>query len=132
MKISTKMDLISYKRFRAVVLLSLMVIGATQGLIDKPGLGVAAILVAMALLRWGRSKVTDVLTDERTEKISTKAAYTVFSGLLYVGAFSYLALEIAALRFPELALPSDVLGVLVSIVYLAYFIMYKYYQGRLR
>jgi uncharacterized membrane protein len=120
-----------YLDHRKLIALSLMVVATTGALINRKDIFTIAALIAAYLLGNLRKKA-GVLSDERTEKVSTKAAYIVLFANIIILFFAGNLLLLFGTAQPEAKIAGDTIGIIVSLLILTYLAMYYYYNQRIR
>lgn len=111
--------------------LSLMVVATMGALINRNDLFTIAALLAAFLLGNPRKRA-EILSDERTERVSTKAAYKVLFASIIIMFFAGNLILLSGTAQQEIKIAGYTIGIIVSLLIPAYLAMYYYYNQRIR
>lgn len=97
----------------------------------NPVLALVAVIVTVVLLNLLKSRVTEVMEDERIYRISEKASRTVFQIVVLGLAMAGVVLISMKNEYPELGMVGLVLAFVACALLILYLIFYAYYRRRL-
>jgi uncharacterized membrane protein len=126
------MDQKQYMNYKKIVAIGLMIVATVCALINRNDITAMAALVAFFILRNLRKKFTGVLSDERTEKVAAKAAQSVLFASIILLFFAGNLLQIFSAMQPEAKVVGDTIEIIVSLLILAYLVMYYYYNQKIQ
>lgn len=114
-----------------MIALGFMVVATIGALINRNDIFTIAALLAAYILGILRKRA-GILSDERTEKVSTKAAYSVLFASIIIMFFAGNLLLLFNITKPEGKIAGYTIGIIVSLLIMAYLATYYYYNERIQ
>ena len=122
-----------YKKFKIYRTIVAATLGAIVGVFTVSGnyvVPIVAIIVAFFLMYFLKTRVKEVITDERIEKISGKASYMTCMIIAVGMAFGGIVLMAFKEKYPVYLPVAYTLSYLACGMILLYSIFFRYYYTR--